>query len=94
MSKLENIVKFLKALSGSVRLKIVCLLYSKKDLCVCEIKEIIGLSQPTISSHLKVLDNAGIVISRKDGRWVNYNINPGLDEELKEIINNIVTIFK
>lgn len=72
---LKNIEKIIKALADKNRLRIVCLLIKKQDLCVCEITDIIGLSQPTISSHLRLLENAGLIESNKDGLWVNYNIN-------------------
>lgn len=72
---LKNIEKIIKALADKNRLRIVYLLSEKKDICVCEITDIIGLSQPTISSHLRLLENAGLVESNKDGLWVNYNIN-------------------
>jgi len=72
---LKNIEKIIKALADKNRLRIVCLLSEKKDLCVCEITDIIGLSQPTISSHLRLLENASLIESYKDGLWVNYNIN-------------------
>ena len=72
---LKNIEKIIKALADKNRLRIVYLLNEKQDLCVCEITDIIGLSQPTISSHLRLLENAGLIESYKDGLWVNYNIN-------------------
>ncbi|MCL4386710.1 MAG: metalloregulator ArsR/SmtB family transcription factor [Cyanobacteria bacterium] len=50
------------------------LLY-KSELCVCEIQEIIGLSQPTISFDLKKLEEAEIITYSKSGLWVNYAIN-------------------
>lgn len=86
---LKNIEKIIKALADKNRLRIACLLSEKKDLCVCEITDIIGLSQPTISSHLRLLENAGLIESYKDGLWVNYNINnrSGLfSRKLAEII--------
>lgn len=69
MNILKNMTKVLKALADENRIKILYLLNEKKDLCVCEIREIIGLSQPTISSHLKLLENSGLVTYRKDGKW-------------------------
>jgi len=72
---IKNIEKIIKALADKNRLRMVYLLNEKQDLCVCEITDIIGLSQPTISSHLRLLENAGLVESDKDGLWVNYNIN-------------------
>ena len=50
--KLKQTTKIAKALADENRIRILCLLKNKKDLCVCEITDIIGLAQPTISSHL------------------------------------------
>ena len=72
---LKEMEKIIKALADKNRLRIIYLLNGKRDICVCEITDIIGLSQPTISSHLRLLENAGLVESDKDGLWVNYNIN-------------------
>ncbi len=76
---LKSMEKVIKALADKNRIRIIYLLKVKKMLCVCEITDIIGLSQPTISSHLKLLENAGLIESHKDGLWVNYNINRQLD---------------
>jgi ArsR family transcriptional regulator len=46
-------------------------------MCVCEIQSALGLAQPTISRHLKVLEDAGLVDSSKDGLWVNYSLSGG-----------------
>jgi len=76
---LKQTTKIIKAVADEGRIRILCLLKYKKDLCVCEITEIIGLAQPTISSHLKLLENAGLIGSYKNGLWVNYNIARSLD---------------
>jgi len=76
---LKEMEKIIKALADKNRLRMIYLLNEKRDLCVCEITDIIGLSQPTISSHLRLLENAGLVESSKDGLWVNYNINSQAD---------------
>ena len=44
------------------------------DLCVCQITELFGLAASTISKHLSILDQAGWVDSRKDGRWIHYSL--------------------
>ena len=88
---LKKIERIIKALSDKNRIRIINLLKAKQKLCVCEITSIIGLSQPTISSHLKLLENAGLVESQKKGLWVNYNICSRLDRfssRLIEIIHN------
>lgn len=84
--KLKQTIKIAKALADENRIRILCLLKNKKDLCVCEITEIIGLAQPTISSHLKLLENAGLIQSYKNGLWVNYNIAGSLDPFSAEFI--------
>lgn len=63
--------KTMKALSDSNRVKIVKML-QRKSFCVCEIHAALGASQPTVSSHLKVLQKAGLVRYQKDGLWVDY----------------------
>jgi|SRR3989304_9218267 len=94
MSTLKKITKVLKALADENRIRILYLLREKNGLCVCEIREIIGLSQPTISSHLKLLEGNGLVTFNKDGKWVNYSMNPDLDIKLKQILEGIFSMMK
>lgn len=64
-----------KALSDITRLRIVNLLcHSGIELCVCEFVDSIEESQYNISRHLKVLKNAGLVMEKKEGRWVRYEL--------------------
>jgi ArsR family transcriptional regulator len=67
--------KLFKALSDSNRLRILKMLQSKY-LCVCEITEVLGLATSTVSKHLSILRDIGFIIEEKDGKWVNYRINP------------------
>jgi len=66
-------IDILKAMSDHGRLRILKIL-EIKYLCVCEITELIGLATSTISSHLNVLKNAGLIKDEKDGKWINYRI--------------------
>lgn len=66
----------MKAISDPNRVKIIKML-AMRELCVCEITSILGLAQPTVSKHLKVLEQAGMVESWKDGSWVNYRLTKG-----------------
>ena len=68
---MKPLVNIMKSLSDPTRLKIVKML-QHKTLCVCEIQAALGQSQPNVSKHLKILQAAGLVESRKDGLWVNY----------------------
>ncbi len=73
---MRDFIKVTKALSDANRVKILKML-QKKEMCVCEIQAALGLAQPTVSKHLKVLEDAGLVQSKKDGLWVNYSLSGG-----------------
>ena len=77
---MKKFIRVMKALSDPNRVKIVKLL-GVKELCVCEITALLKLAQPTVSRHLKVLEDAGLVESWKDGAWVNYRIRADEDSE-------------
>lgn len=64
-------VKVMKALSDPARVKIIKML-QRRTMCVCEIKEALDISQPSVSKHLKLLEDAGLVEHRKNGLWVEY----------------------
>jgi len=65
--------KVFKALSDPIRLRILGLL-SSREMCVCEVMVALGLTQPTASHHLRILENVALVIDRKDGKWVFYSL--------------------
>ena len=71
---LKKFTKVMKALSDPNRVKIVKLLQHKNSLCVCELRSLLGIAQPTVSKHLKTLEEAGLVEYCKDGLWVNYSL--------------------
>ena len=60
---MKHFVKVMKALSDPNRVKIIKMLQQRNDLCVCEMRTVLKLAQPTVSKHLKVLENAGLVSS-------------------------------
>ena len=70
---MKEFIRVMKALSDPNRVKIIKML-EKKELCVCELTAALGLAQPTVSKHLKQLEDAELVVSRKDGPWVNYSL--------------------
>jgi DNA-binding transcriptional ArsR family regulator len=69
--------KKFKAASDPTRLKILFLL-RKKELCVCKIVSALGKKQAVISHHLSVLQNAGLLKSRKEGKWTHYRTDDPL----------------
>ena len=77
---MEDKTKIFKALSDINRLRILKALQAK-SLCVCEIKELLGLANSTVSQHLKILKESGFILEEKDGKWVNYMINQRPDDQ-------------
>jgi len=73
---MKEFIKVMKALSDPNRVKLVKML-QKKTMCVCEVQAVLGISQPTVSKHLKILEGAGLVDRRKEGLWVNYSLTDG-----------------
>jgi len=65
-----------KALADSNRVRTLMFL-GDRELCVCRIIEVLGLAPSTVSKHLNVLHRAGLLDSRKDGRWVYYRLARG-----------------
>lgn len=70
----EENARILKALSDSNRLKIIRLL-SESEKCACEILKNFNFTQPTLSHHMKVLIDCGVVECRKEGTWNYYRLN-------------------
>ncbi len=66
--------KIFKALSDHTRIKIIEII-GKKEVCACEIPEKVNRAQPTVSQHLKMLEQSGILKSRRDGRMILYSID-------------------
>lgn len=72
-----------KALSDPARVAIVNRLAGADEVCVCDFTGRLGLAQPTISHHLKVLREAGLIeVARKQGTWVYYRLVPEAVEQL------------
>jgi ArsR family transcriptional regulator len=75
-SDLRRAAQLFHALSDDTRLAILARL-RRGERCVCELTDLLDTAQPRLSFHLKVLKDAGILLDRRDGRWVHYRIDPG-----------------
>ena len=73
---MKDFVSVMKALSDPNRVKIMKML-QHRALCVCEMRAALGVAQPTVSKHLRILERAGLVGYKKDGLWVNYHLSNG-----------------
>ena len=73
---MKKFTEVMKAMSDPNRVKILKIL-QHRSMCVCELREALQVSQPTVSKHLKILERAGLVNSKKDGLWVDYFLADG-----------------
>ena len=87
----ERIAPLLKALADPVRLRLMSLVASHEDgeACVCDLTEPLGLSQPTVSHHLKVLVDSGILSRSKRATWAYYKLVPGSLDSLAGILATV-----
>jgi len=77
--------RFFKALADETRLRVLKLL-EVREMCVCEVMVALDLTQPTASHHLGLLENAGFVKGKKEGKWVFYKIaNPDLIKKMHQL---------
>ncbi len=77
---MKKLVKVLKAASDPNRLRLLKVL-QLKSMCVCELQYTLELAQSSISKHLKILEEAELVDSKKDGLWVNYFLDKTNENE-------------
>ncbi len=83
-----DIAVICKALGDSNRLQIVQML-SDGEKCGCKLLETFNITQPTLSHHMKILCECGLVNDRKKGKWHHYSINLDVWNELSAFINNV-----
>ncbi|MBU0945281.1 MAG: metalloregulator ArsR/SmtB family transcription factor [Proteobacteria bacterium] len=82
---MKQFVRVMKALSDPNRVRMIKIL-GVKELCVCELQDLVGLAQSTVSKHLKVLEEAGLVDYRKEGSWFIYRLSKGEESEYARVM--------
>ncbi len=87
-SRAEELAVSFAVLADPVRLRLLSLIASAEvgEACVCELVEPLGRSQPTVSHHLKVLADAGLIVGEKRGRWVWYRAVPERLGQLRSVL--------
>lgn len=85
-----RIAPLLKALADPVRLRLLSLVaaHSDGEACVCDLNDAFDLSQPTISHHLKVMHDAGLLERSKRGVWVYYRVNRAALADLSSLLGD------
>ena len=87
----ERIAPLLKALADPVRLRLLSLIASHagREACVCDLNDAFELSQPTISHHLKVLHEVGLLDRNKRGVWVYYRVRSDALADLAKLLGGV-----
>lgn len=87
-SAAEGMAPVLSALADPVRLRIVSMLAASPTgtACGCDLEDPLGLTQPTVSHHLRVLREAGLIEGEKQGRWVHYRLVSEAFEDLRAAV--------
>jgi ArsR family transcriptional regulator len=85
----EEMAGLLKVLADPARLRILSMLTRVDDheICVCDLTEPLGLSQPTVSHHMKVLRESGFTTSERRGKWVYHRLEPHRIEQIRTALS-------
>lgn len=92
---MRELLKVFKAVGDKNRLRILKML-EQKDMCVCELSAALSITQPSVSKHLSLLKEAGLVADERDGQWIEYSLcqekvnqyAPVILKQLKSWVNN------
>lgn len=90
-SEYAQAAKVFKAFCDENRLQILGLLRSGEK-CACKLLDELHIGQSTLSHHMKILCDSGVVQGRKEGKWVHYSIDPAGAERAKQLLNQQVTV--
>jgi len=70
---MRELMLVLKAVADKNRMRILKML-EKKSMCVCELAAVLGIKQPSVSKHLVILKNAGLILDERNGQWIDYSL--------------------
>lgn len=92
---MRELLKVFKAAGDKNRLRILKML-EQKNMCVCELAAALGITQPSVSKHLRLLKEAGLVADERDGQWIEYRLcgetvnlyAPVILKQLKQWVND------
>lgn len=88
---IKKITVVFKAFCDENRIKILRLL-ADGEKCACKLLEEMNVTQPTLSHHMKILCDSGIVVGRKDGKWMYYSISADGAEIAKKYIDELINL--
>jgi len=86
---MDRLVRMLKALADPTRVRIIQLLQSRDELCVCEIVDALQLPQYSVSRHLGVLKAAGLLADWRQGKWMHHSLDPALSKQDRAVVSAV-----
>jgi len=89
LSAADQLVSIFAALADRTRLRLLNLLHGR-EVCVCYFVQVLGQSQPKISRHLAYLRRSGLVLARREGRWMHYRSNPALPQAAAALVQCVL----
>ena len=91
-SSAERLAAVLKVLAEPTRLRLLSLVAARQDgeECICNLTDLVGVSQPTVSHHMKQLVDAGLLEREQRGKWAYYRLVPGALETLTALLGRVV----
>jgi len=90
MSREQEMACIFKALSDENRIRILKMLHSGEK-CACKLLEELNISQPTLSHHMKILCDVGLVTGRRDGKWTHYSICCDGVRRIRELMKELLS---
>lgn len=92
---MRDLICVLKAVADRNRMRILKML-EKKSMCVCELAAVLGIRQPSVSKHLSILKNAGLIQDARNGQWIDYSLcmehsntySPVIQATIKNCLND------
>ena len=91
--EIQRLQAIFKGCADETRLRLLNLLVEKSEVCVCDLVEVLGISQPKVSRHLAYLRRAGLVRDRKDGLWVYYRLDESPASETASVLTALREVF-
>lgn len=87
----QTVARVFKAMGDENRLTILSLL-KEGESCACKLQEALGISQPTLSHHMRILLDAGLVDGRKEGKWIHYSLSESGRQRAKDLLCSVLDI--
>jgi len=91
MDQIQEMSDVFKLLGDRTRLTIISLL-QHQELCVCDIVEAVGISQPGVSQHLRKLKDGGLVIENRKGQWIYYSLNTNSNPFIHDLFKHLPSL--